>query len=207
MFPSRDDVVAHLERAAGEDGIELRLGAEVQRIERRVRGWRVHTATGDIDSRQVVVATGYQHTPRIPEWPGTAGFTGDVLHSSQYRNPAPYRGRNVLVFGSGSPGMEIADDLATGGAAKVWKAGSVEVVATVESFDGNEVVLVDGSRLDPHAVVLATGYTAGLEAVVGHPGVLDEKGKPVIWGEQPAATGLRFIGYDVRRSLIGYVAK
>ena len=29
---------------------------------------------------------------------------------------------------------------------------------TVESFDGDKVVLVDGSRLDAHAVVLATGY-------------------------------------------------
>jgi hypothetical protein len=87
------------------------------------------------------------------------------------------------------------------------KDGSIEVVATVESFDGDKVVLVDGSRLDPHAVVLATGYTAGLDSLVGHLGVLDSRGKPVIWGERPAAEGLRFIGYDIRPSLIGYVAK
>ena len=78
--------------------------------------------------------------------------------------------------------------------------GSIEVVATVESFDGDKVVLVDGSRLDPHAVVLATGYRPGLEPLVGHLGVLDGKGKPVVWGERPAAQGLRFIGYDVRPS-------
>ena len=35
-------------------------------------------------------------------------------------------------------------------------------------------VLVDGSRLEPHAVVLATGYRTGLEPLVGHLGVLDE---------------------------------
>ena len=40
--------------------------------------------------------------------------------------------------------------------------GSIEVVATVESFDRDKVVLVDGSRLDAHAVVLATGYRRGL---------------------------------------------
>jgi cation diffusion facilitator CzcD-associated flavoprotein CzcO len=291
MFPTRDDVVAHLDRHAREPGIELRLGTEAQRIERRVRGWRIRNLTGDVDSRQLVVATGYQHTPRIPEWPGASGFAGDVLHSSEYRNPAPYQGRKVLVVGSGSSGMEIAHDLATGGADKVWMAvhtppnillrslpgglpgdlvslplyrmpvgvadaigraarlknlgdltafglpipdegtfyrvkhydqvpalvdmdvidairdGSIEVVATVESFDGDKVALVDGSRVDPHAVVLATGYTTGLEPLVGHLGVLDPKGKPLIWGEQPAAPGLRFIGYDVRPSLIGYIAK
>jgi len=61
--------------------------------------------------------------------------------------------------------------------------------------------------VDPHAVVLATGYRRGLEPLVGHLGVLDAKGKPVVWGEQPAADGLRFIGYDIRPSLIGYMAK
>ncbi|MDT5183661.1 MAG: hypothetical protein QOI29_1819 [Mycobacterium sp.] len=35
MFPTRDDVVAHLERHARESGIELRLGTEVTRIDRQ----------------------------------------------------------------------------------------------------------------------------------------------------------------------------
>ena len=63
--------------------------------------------------------------------------------------------------------------------------GSIEVVATIESFDGDKVALVDGSRLDPHSVVLATGYRRGLEPLVGHLGLLDAKGKPVVWGESP----------------------
>jgi hypothetical protein len=37
MFPHRDDVVAHLHRHAHEDGIELLLGTEVHRIDRRAR--------------------------------------------------------------------------------------------------------------------------------------------------------------------------
>jgi hypothetical protein len=45
-----------------------------------------------------------------------------MLHSSAYRNPEPFRGKNVLVVGCGSSGMEIAHDLATGGAAKVCLA-------------------------------------------------------------------------------------
>ena len=122
MFPHRDDVVAHLDRHAHEDGIELLLGTEVHRIDRRARGWRLQTSAGDIDARQVVVANGNEHTPRIPEFPGADGSTIEMLHSSAYRNPSPYAGKRVLVVGSGSSGMEIAHDLATGGAAKVWLA-------------------------------------------------------------------------------------
>jgi cation diffusion facilitator CzcD-associated flavoprotein CzcO len=291
MFPHRDDVVAHLDRHAHEDGLELRLNTEVTRIDRRTRGWRLSTSDGEVDARHVIVAVGNQRTARIPQWPGADTFTGEILHSSEYRNPRPYHGRKVLVVGSGSSGMEIAHDLATGGAHKVWmairtppnillrslpgglpgdlvslplfrapvrvadaisraarranlgdltefglpippqgtftrvkhfeqvpalvdmevidafKSKAIQVVATVESFDGDHVVLVDGSRVEPQAVVLATGYERGLEPMVGHLGVLDARGKPVVWGERPAADGLRFIGYDIRPSLIGYMAK
>jgi cation diffusion facilitator CzcD-associated flavoprotein CzcO len=291
MFPHRDDVVAHLDRHAREDGIELRMKTDVTRIDRRARGWRLATSDGELDAHQVVVAIGNQHTARIPQWRGANEFTGQMVHTSEYRNPRPYQGSNVLVVGSGSSGMEIAHDLAAGGAAKVWLAvrtppnimlrslpgglpgdlvslplyrlpiriadaigrtvrrknlgdltefglpipdegvmarvkrfdqvpslvdmdvidairdWSIEVVATVERFDGDEVVLVDGSQLDPHAVVLATGYVRGLESLVGHLGVLDARGKPLVVGERPVADGLRFIGYDVRPSLIGYMAK
>lgn len=291
MFPSRDDVVAYLDGHLRNSAIETRLGTEVRRVDRRKRGWRVLTSQGDIDARQVVVATGNQHTPNIPGWPGQGGFTGELLHSGAYRNPSSHQGKNVLVVGAGSSGMEIAHDLATGGVAKVWlavrtppnvllrslpgglpgdliarplfrapirlsdaisgaarrkvlgdlsefglptppegiytrvkihdqvpaivdmevieaiKDGSIEVVATIKSFDGDKVVLVDGTRIDPHAVVMATGYRRGLESLVGHLGVLDANGKPVVIGERPAAPGLRFTGFSVRPSLIGYLGK
>src|SRR6476660_2660143 len=78
-FPTRDDVVAHLDRHAHESGIELRLDTEVTRIDRQGTGWRLEASTGEIDARQVVVAIGHQHTPRIPDLPGAGAFTGEVL--------------------------------------------------------------------------------------------------------------------------------
>jgi hypothetical protein len=291
MFPSRDEVVAHLDRHAHEDRIELGLSTMVDRIDPRPGGWRLATSAGEVDARQVVVATGYTHSPVVPDWPGKDGFTGELLHSSTYRNPTPLRDKEVLVVGSGSSGMEIAHDLATGGAAKVWlairtppnillrglpgglpgdliatplyhapirvadaitqrarlatlgdltefglpipaegifarnarlghaptivdmevvdaiKDGSIEVVGTVGSFDGAAVSLVDGTHLAPDVVISATGYLCGLENMVGHLGVLDERGTPKATGEVPAADGLRFIGFLSRPSLIGYVAK
>ena len=105
MFPHRDDVVAHLDRHAQEDGIELMLGTEVHRIDRRARGWRLQTSAGDIDARQVVVANGNEHTPRIPDFPGADNSTIETLHSSAYRNPSPYAGKRVLVVGSEGDGL------------------------------------------------------------------------------------------------------
>jgi cation diffusion facilitator CzcD-associated flavoprotein CzcO len=290
MFPSRDDVVAHLDRHAREDGIELRLGVEVLRVDRRGRGWCLRTLTGDIEAGQVVIAIGHHHTPHIPHWPGADDFD-EIVHSADYRNPGPYQGKKALVVGSGSSALEIAHDLSTGGAAEVWlsfrtppnvllrslpgglpcdliawplyripvrladamaraarrmslgdlsefglpvpdegvffrakhfdrapaivdkdvidaiKNGSVTVVASVEAFESDKVVLVDGSRLDAQVVVAATGYESGLRPLVDHLGVLDATGNPLAVGTQPAASGLRFIGYDIQPSFIGHMAR
>jgi cation diffusion facilitator CzcD-associated flavoprotein CzcO len=120
-FPTRDDVVALLERHSRDRGIELRLDTPVERVVRRKpMGWGVVTPEGIVDAAHVVIATGYAHTPFLPDWEGAASFDGDVLHSAAYRNPAPFLGKRVAVIGAGSSGMEIAHDLATGGAAKVW---------------------------------------------------------------------------------------
>jgi cation diffusion facilitator CzcD-associated flavoprotein CzcO len=120
MFPTRDQLIAHLERHSREPGMEFLFGANVQRIDRGEDGWLVRLDGGIVRARQLIVATGYDRVPQIPEWPGRDRFEGSVIHSSEYRNPDAFRGRNVLVAGPGSSGMEIAYDLAQGGAGKVW---------------------------------------------------------------------------------------
>jgi cation diffusion facilitator CzcD-associated flavoprotein CzcO len=121
-FPSRDQVVQHLERHAAEEGLEFRFGIEVERLDRDGDRWLVSTREGTVRSRQVVVATGYENEPYIPEWPGRDRFDGELLHASDYKRPAPYVGKRVLVVGPGCTGMEIAFDLTEGGAGKVWLA-------------------------------------------------------------------------------------
>jgi hypothetical protein len=85
--------------------------------------------------------------------------------------------------------------------------GAFEVVPTVDRFDSTGVWLVNGQRLEPDAVICATGYRRGLERVVGHLAVLDERGLPRAAGKVSAEAGLRFIGFESRPGLIGFVAK
>ena len=77
------------------------------------------------------------------------------------------------------------------------RKGKVEIVAAVESFDDGKMVLADGTRLSPDAVIAATGYVRGLEDLVGHLDVLDARGKPVVHGARSPKTapGLYFTGF------------
>jgi cation diffusion facilitator CzcD-associated flavoprotein CzcO len=279
---ARDDVVRYLEQYAAHHRLRLRLGTAVARIEPLTDGpgrWRVHLEDGEaVDADHVVVATGYNHTPLPPSWPGADGFTGELVLARDYRNGSPYAGMDVLVVGTGNTGTEIATDLAEHGAARVrlavrtpphilhrtrfgWpaqgtgilvrrlpprlvdrvagvlaavqepdlsdhgipragadlysrvlegripvqdvgiveavRAGRVEPVAAVQAMEDDSVLLADGTRVRPDVVVVATGYRAGLEPLVGHLGVLDARGLPVVHGARtPAgADGLWFTGF------------
>ena len=77
------------------------------------------------------------------------------------------------------------------------KHGKVDVVAAVEGFDGPAVLLADGSRIEPDAVIACAGYARALESLVGHLDLLGFKGRPVVHGGQthPNAPRLYFIGY------------
>ena len=288
MFPSRDHVVAYLEDYAARNSIELRTGTIVERLDRNAHHWTLTTSAGEMAADHVIIATGHQHTPMIPAWPGLEQFSGRLLHSAEYRNPREFHGDDVLVVGPGCSGMEIAYDLTDSGANRVRvairtqpniilrQAGPlpgdvpaklmyrlppqigdrqtrlirrltigdltahglvppkegimsrshregkapaildrpvvdairhrrIEIVAAVDSFDTTGVVLADRTRLDPDVVIAATGYTTGLVPLVGHLGVLDERGVPLIHGGPAAAPGLRFIGYQPRPAQIGYV--
>ncbi|KUO10881.1 flavin-containing monooxygenase [Streptomyces sp. DSM 15324] len=279
---SRDNVVRYLEKYAEVHELEIVTGVEVSRIERTAdgTGWLLHATGGrELTGAAVVVATGYNHTPFLPDWPGRSAFTGDLTHAGAYRDGKPYTGRDVLVVGVGNTGAEIAVDLVENGAERVrlsartaphivrrstagWAAqytailvrrlpvglvdrlarpmarlsvpdlsahglprpgtglysrvrqgaipvqdvglidavrkGRVEVVAAVESFeDGGKVVLADGTRVTPDAVIAATGYVRALEGLVGHLDVLDERGLPLAHGPRAPknAPGLFFTGF------------
>lgn len=280
-FPSRDAWIEYLENYTAHHRLDVRFGTEAQQVAPVDGGWRVGTNCGELEARFVVVATGYDHDPNLPAWPGRDGFTGELIHSSAYRNPEPYRGRDVLVVGPGTTGAEVAALLSRGGAGRVrvacrtppnltarkflglsvqlhgialnhlplrvadqiiWlsqrirfgnldryglarsplgaattlrrrrqtpvfdgrdgfvaalKTGQIEIVAAVVGFEGPSVLLADGTRIQPDAVIAATGYRRGLESLVGDLGVLDDDGIPLVSGsnQHSSAPGLFFTGY------------
>ncbi len=116
---SRDGVVSYLERYAAHHRLHVRTGVEVTRLERDGAHWRLRAPQGDLRAREVIIATGYNHTPLLPDWPGREGFGGELIHASRYRTGAAYAGRDVLVVGAGNTGAEIAVDLVEHGAARV----------------------------------------------------------------------------------------
>jgi putative flavoprotein involved in K+ transport len=118
-FPTRDEFVRYMESYVSKHDLKVRFGVKVDRIDRVADGWLLATSSGERTARDVIVATGHGRIAKLPGWTGHDRFPGRLLHSAEYRNPGEFRGKDVVVVGSGCSGMEIAGDLAKGGAGKV----------------------------------------------------------------------------------------
>jgi hypothetical protein len=118
LFPSREAFVRYLETYAAHFRLPLREQVRVTRIRKLPsgEGWEVETSAGIFRCRALVVATGIASNPHSPRLPGEESYQGNVLHSSAYAEPSPYRGKRVLVIGVGNSGGEIAAELAKAGA-------------------------------------------------------------------------------------------
>ncbi len=111
-YPSKDEVADYLEAYAREFVLPIRTGVKVARLS--AGGDRFQVFCGDevLSARNVVVATGASHHPRVPQF--AAGLKPDIvqLHSSRYRNRSQLQEGGVLVAGAGNSGAEIALELA-----------------------------------------------------------------------------------------------
>lgn len=110
-YPSRSQVIEYLEAYAQKFQLEIKFGQQVNAAQQARGQWEARTQDVRYDAPNLVVATGYNHEPFIPRWQGQDSFRGTIIHSSEYKNGAPFTGQNVLVVGFGNSGGEIAIDL------------------------------------------------------------------------------------------------
>ena len=87
---------------------QIEFETAVSHVQRRpTGGWLVELASGETRPyASLVVANGHNWDPRWPDFPGT--FTGEQIHSAQYKTPDVLRDRRVLVIGAGNSGCDIA---------------------------------------------------------------------------------------------------
>lgn len=115
-YPSHRQVGRYFSDFA--DRFELRapyrFGTEVVRAERLEEGgFELHLRSTDgVGStekvRGLLVANGTLSEPNLPSFEGE--FTGEMMHSCEYRKPDVFDGKRVLVVGAGNSGCDIAVD-------------------------------------------------------------------------------------------------
>lgn len=102
----------------------------------------------------------------------------------------PKVGPNRMIVDSGRiPLLDI------GTIAKV-KQGNIRVLPGVAEVFADGVRFVDGSTHPFEAIILATGYTLGLERIIeGFETIADSRGRPHRFGQETGIPGLFFVGF------------
>ena len=279
-YPNREAFISYLESCAETLPGQIQFETTAQAIKRSPDGWLVVTNGGEFTAENVVVATGSDQRPFMPEWPGADSFTGELIHAAHFRHADQYLGKKVMIVGAGNSGIDLGNHLAKvaigpswlsarngshiaplkvlgvpghpililsqwlpvpvqdalvsllsrvwlgdlsrygmpkapkgpvsrciedgvftaidNGFVKALKQGRFAIVPEIARFDGDHVELVDGQRLQPDAVICATGYRLALEGLVGELGVLDKHGRPnfVAEASHPDFPGLWFFGQN-----------
>lgn len=100
-----------------------RFGTEVLSVRPEGSGWLV-TSRGPHGEeltepyRGVIIANGTLSEPNVPSFRGE--FAGELMHTSEYKDPEVFTGKRVLVIGAGNSGCDIAVDA-------VHRAASVDL--------------------------------------------------------------------------------
>jgi indole-3-pyruvate monooxygenase len=126
-FKTKDEIVQYLTEYAHYFQVDshIRFAEEVQSVtkinnQNQINyNWQVQTSKDILHCKILVICTGLTNEPVIPKFLGQEDFSGQIIHSSAYKNGIPYQNQKVLVVGSGNSAAEIALDLYEHGAARV----------------------------------------------------------------------------------------
>ncbi|KAL0874583.1 hypothetical protein Bca101_024288 [Brassica carinata] len=112
-YPSKQQFISYIESYAAWFNIKPVFNQTVEKAEFDVVSclWKVETQEDVYTSKWLVVATGENAEPVVPDIPGLENFTGPVVHTSAYKSGLEFANRKVLVVGCGNSGMEVCLDL------------------------------------------------------------------------------------------------
>ena len=92
-----------------EQQLPIEHGIEVYRVAPRADSlWQVETSAGIETYHAVIPATGVFDNPQLPQIEGVDRFSGDIMHSRDFRHPDQIRGKRAMVVGNGPSGIDIA---------------------------------------------------------------------------------------------------
>jgi cation diffusion facilitator CzcD-associated flavoprotein CzcO len=115
LFSPGPEIQNYFEQSARRHNIErmIRYRSEVVDAHHTGLHWRLTTHDGEtLDADFVILATGFLHRPRTPDFAGMSDFAGRMVHSARWTDDIDVSGKRIAVIGNGSTGVQLISAVA-----------------------------------------------------------------------------------------------
>jgi dimethylaniline monooxygenase (N-oxide forming) len=115
MFPHHSQIIEYFENYVTHFGFRdhIQFNTEVLNIEPNTEStYQVTTTKGTTNYEYVIIANGHHWNPRYPSPAFEGDFSGEILHSHQYKTSDQIKGKNILIVGIGNSAVDIACEAA-----------------------------------------------------------------------------------------------
>tara|TARA_X000000368_G_scaffold62603_1_gene44291 strand:- start:1241 stop:2506 length:1266 start_codon:yes stop_codon:yes gene_type:complete len=107
-YPSGAELLAYFNSYVDHFELEkhIRFNTKVHKAIPIDNKWKIFFEDSSEDFDYLVVANGHHWSPRIPNFDGN--FSGELMHSHQFKNNEYFKDKSVLVVGGGNSACDIA---------------------------------------------------------------------------------------------------
>jgi cation diffusion facilitator CzcD-associated flavoprotein CzcO len=186
LFPTREDVQDYLIRYSQDLRHLIKFTTQIEDLslsrgnDEDIWSLTVRSTIGGKPTKNeydaIVVANGHYSVPFIPWVPGIqafrAAYPSIITHSKNYRSPRNFKGKKVIVVGSGASGLDIGNQISlvcekpllnsvrSSEPLKLGSENKEEVSPIVEYLIEDRSVRFEDGRIekDIDAIVYCTGY-------------------------------------------------
>ena len=110
-YPERDETISYLRNYEKKYNFPVHRPVQVRSVTKNNGLFTIETNKDIYHSKAVISATGSFDKPFIPSIKGTNNYKGNLLHSSEYVAPEPFKNQRIAIVGEGNSGAQILAEL------------------------------------------------------------------------------------------------
>ncbi|MGA9588691.1 MAG: NAD(P)/FAD-dependent oxidoreductase [Salegentibacter sp.] len=125
-YPSKHEVASYFKAYAEKFDFPVKLNTFISKIDKKEDHYLLKSPQGDLQAKNVVIATGPFHIPYTPPFAKKIAPEIFQIHSNYYKNKSQLQAGKAMVVGAGDSGFQILDEISEEGR-PTYFSGSTDV--------------------------------------------------------------------------------
>ncbi|RLJ67163.1 putative flavoprotein involved in K+ transport [Lacinutrix venerupis] len=135
-YPTKFEVANYFKSYVDKFKIPVQLNTLVTAVHKTEKGFYIEHKNGEIEAKNVIVATGPFHIPYTPPCHTKISESILQMHSNYYKNAKQLQDGDALVVGGGDSGYQILNEISKNKSRTVYFSGDTNVKSIPQQFLG-----------------------------------------------------------------------